>query len=97
MRNIGLKDFYLTIIVITNCAKDYSRIDSYAIGKLASALCRMNLNEKMSESMISEATKIFENNYKQYIDLRERSEEHPSRQSYNLDYEAIPKLQFLPW
>lgn len=63
-----------------------SSIDSYAIGKLASAMCRMNLNEKMSESMISEATKIFEDNYKQYIDLRERSEKHPYRQSYNLDF-----------
>jgi len=63
-----------------------SSIDSYAIGKLTSALCRMNLNEKMTESMIYEATKIFEDNYKQYIDLRERSEEHPYRQSYNLDY-----------
>ncbi len=46
----------------------------------------MNLDEKMTESMIYEATKIFEENYKQYIDLRERSEEHPYRQSYNLDY-----------
>jgi hypothetical protein len=63
-----------------------SRVDSYAIGKLTSALCRMNLNQKMTESMISEATKIFEDNYKQYIDLRKRSEEHQSRQSYNLDY-----------
>ena len=63
-----------------------SRIDSYAIGKLTSALCRMNLNEKITESMIFESTKIFEDNYKQYIDLRERSEEHPYRQSYNLDY-----------
>jgi hypothetical protein len=65
---------------------EISIIDSYAIGKLTSALCRMNLDEKMTESMIYEATKIFEENYKQYIDLRERSEEHPYRQSYNLDY-----------
>lgn len=63
-----------------------SRLDSYAIGKLTSALCRMNLNQKMTESMISEATRIFEDNYKQYIDLRKRSEEHQYRQSYNLDY-----------
>ena len=63
-----------------------SPIDSYAIGKLASALCRMNLNEKITDPMIYEATKKFEDNYKQYIDLRERSEEHPYRQSYNLDY-----------
>jgi DNA replicative helicase MCM subunit Mcm2 (Cdc46/Mcm family) len=65
---------------------EISLIDSYSIGKLTSALCRMNLNEKMTESIIYEATNIFEENYKQYIDLRKRSEEHQHRQSYNLDY-----------
>lgn len=63
-----------------------SQMDCYAIGKITSSLCRMSLNESMTESTIYEATKIFEDNYKQYIDLRERSIEHTHRQSYNLDY-----------
>lgn len=70
-----------------------SNIDSYAIGKLASALCRLNLNEKMSESMISEATRIFEDNYKNYIDLRKRSEENRNRQSYNLDAAKVQGMR----
>ncbi len=72
---------------------DISRIDSYAIGKLASALCRLNLYEKMNESRIAEAAKIFEDNYKQYIDLRKRSEENPNRQSYNLDAAKVQGIR----